>query len=56
MMTLMVLELMQVRKNVRNNERIIVMKENWTFPVQGISKNDITIIKDGSNYTNFTVN
>ena len=27
----------------------------WTFPVQGIKKSDITIIRNGSNYNNFTV-
>lgn len=29
--------------------------KTWTFPVRGISKADLTVIKDGSNYTNFTV-
>jgi type IV pilus assembly protein PilY1 len=29
--------------------------KTWTFPVRGVSKSDLTIIKDGSNYTNFTV-
>jgi len=29
--------------------------KTWTFPVRGIAKADITILKDGSNYTNFNV-
>ena len=27
----------------------------WTFPVQGVSANDLTILKNGNNYSNFTV-
>ena len=27
----------------------------WTLPVQGLSKSDLKVIYDGSNYTNFTV-
>ena len=29
--------------------------KTWTFPVQGISKGDLTITKDGKNYTQFNV-
>ena len=29
--------------------------KTWTFPVQGLSKSDLTITKDGRNYTNFNV-
>ena len=29
--------------------------KTWTFPVRGVSKADLTITKDGSNYTNFQV-
>ena len=29
--------------------------KTWTFPVQGVSKKDLKIIKDGKNYTAFTV-
>ena len=30
--------------------------KTWTFPVPGITKADLTVIKDGSSYTNFSVN
>ena len=29
--------------------------KTWTFPVQGLTKADLTVTKDGRNYTNFNV-
>ena len=57
MMTLMVLELMTANKKCdsSNKDNYCYESKKWTFPVKGISKNDISIIKNGNNYTNFTV-
>ena len=43
------------KKCANNEDNYCYEGKSWTFPVQGISKNDITIIKNGKNYTNFTV-
>ena len=29
--------------------------KKWTFPVRGVTKSDLTVLKDGSNYTHFQV-
>ncbi len=29
--------------------------KNWTFPVQGVTKKDLSVIYNGNNYTNFSV-
>ncbi len=43
------------KKCANNEDNYCYEGKSWTFPVQGISKNDIRIIKNGKNYTNFTV-